>query len=84
MAHQDDSHYRDNTSSANRKKDEILNPFVIRPDEVYSQKYLTQVMQLSKDTWSKWHKRGLKKLNTNTKQALYFGQDIISIWRSPT
>jgi hypothetical protein len=61
-----------------------IEPFVLLPDVVYSKEYLTQAMGLSKNTFTTWKNRGLVKLNTNTKQDLYFGSDIISMFRSPT
>lgn len=84
MTNQYDRHYMDGTSSGNsslHKKNTVPLPFPIRPDEVYPKQYLTEVMNLSKDTWAEYRKRGLKKLNTNTKQAFYLGIDIIAIWR---
>lgn len=75
------------TSSENLENGDIphiIEPFVLRPDEIYSKEYLTQAMSLSKNTFTTWKKRGLVKLNTNTKQDLYFGSDIILMFRSPT
>ena len=71
------------TSSEKSEKEEILQPFVLKPDEIYSRQYLMQVMGISKNTFTKWKKRGLEKLNTNTKDDLYFGLDLITLFRSP-
>lgn len=82
MTDSNDSHNRDCTSSANPKISEISEPFVIKPDAIYSRKYLMMVMGISKNTFTKWKERGLKKLNTNTKEDLYFGLDLITLFRS--
>ena len=66
-----------------QKNKSPIMPFVLRPDEVYSRQYLMEVMSLSKNTFTKWHKRGLKKLNTETAQDLYLGIDLITLFRSP-
>lgn len=65
-----------------REKSPVQQPFVLRPDEVYSKQYLTEVMNLSKNTFTRWKQRGLKPLNSNTANNLYFGSDLIDLFRS--
>lgn len=86
MCDQDDNQYTRQKSSGKdeqKEKNKVQQPFVLRPDEVYSRQYLMKVMSLSKNTFTVWHKRGLKKLNTNTAQDLYLGIDLITLFRSP-
>lgn len=86
MCDQDDNQYTRQKSSGKgepKKKKPPIKPFVLRPDEVYSRQYLIEVMSLSKNTFTKWHKRGLRKLNTETAQDLYLGIDLITLFRSP-
>lgn len=87
MCDQDNTDYMRNMSSGKGEPEEkkaVQQPFVLRPDEVYSKQYLTEVMGLSKNTFTKWRKRGLKELNTNTSNNLYFGSDLIALFRSST
>lgn len=65
-----------------QKKKTPIKPFVLRPDEVYSRQHLIEVMGISKNTFTTWHNRGLKPLVANTSQSLYFGSDLIALFRS--
>lgn len=85
MQKPDNKEYTRPVSSGKGKIEEkslAQQPFVLRPDEIYSKQYLTEVMNLSKNTFTKWNKRGLKPLNTNTSNNLYFGSDLIELFRS--
>lgn len=47
------------------------------PTNIYSQRYILRVFCIAKATLGRWHKAGLKQLNTHTNESWYLGADII-------
>lgn len=57
-----------------------VNNSTIELDRIYSKADLDEIMGLNRDVWNKWHKMGLKKLNTRTAEAYYNPRALLKIW----
>lgn len=59
-----------------------VKPFRIEPLTAYPKEYLDEILNLSDYQWDKWHRRGLKRLNMNKKEAYYLGKNILTCWET--
>lgn len=64
--------------SENNSTDSVrgVKPLHFADGVLYPKEYIDQEMGATDHTWRMWHNRGLKKANTNTKKAFYFGQHL--------